>query len=389
LIVLNEETQEFYQCDYDVQKRALNLKNWEKIDLVPDNNSKLENLSFDYFNPINENEIKVKDLVNAFKLKHSEEPFKALVNESMSKKRSITQSNPRIKAISELRKVREFLQDDITEIFEDLKIKSLKEEISKKSPVQSMIGRIDFKNPISISLFEESSEKVINLTEKKQCQKRSKNVAKKVKNLWTSESFKSEFAKLIKEALASENSKEIIEKFLEQHKELLILSESDFEDLILKTVLISSDAKDANSVVEEFVSIYKDPKFQDFKDEYLERNNISEAKDEDDDEDDKEDDKEEDGDEDEDDEKKKSKKEKAEDETSIDEDTLNKFIKVFDKIKEQLKEKTLEYKYVNKLIETLEDAKIGSISEGKLKEVVDFLDSVYIKAQQEKDDQEE
>jgi hypothetical protein len=397
LIVLNEEANEFYQCEYNVQNKALNLKNWEKVELLPDNNTKLESLSFEFFNPLNENEIKVKDLVNAFKLKYSDEPFKSLINESMSKKKGITQSNAKIKAITELRKVREFLQDDIKEIMEDLKIKALKEEITKKSPIQTVVNRIDFKNPISISLFEEASEKVVNLTEKKKSKKRSMNISKKVKNLWTSESFKKEFADLIKEAVKSENSKEIIEKFLEQHKELLVLSESDFEDLILKTVLISSDAKNANSIVENFVEAYNDPKFQDFKEEYLERNKIEEGKKEGDDDDEEESDeeesdeddkKEDDGEEDKDKDKKK-KDDKKEDETSIDEDTINKFIKVFDKIKEQLKEKTLEHKYVSKLIETLEDAKIGSISEGKLKEVVDFLDSVYVKSQQEKDNEAE
>jgi hypothetical protein len=384
MVILDEEKDQFYMVDYNIKDRALNLTNWEKINLIPDNNTRLESLSNDYFNPLNEKEITINDLVGAFKLKYSSEPMKQLVNESSRIKKGIVESNAKIKAIKELRKIRSYFKDDISEILEDLKIKSLKEEITRRSPTQSMISRIDFTNSISVGLFEEKCDKPITTKAKEKNQTRSDNIKKKVKNLWTSESFKNEFDKLIKASNDAENKKQVFEKFLEQHKELLILTEQEFEDLILKTALMSSNAKDSEDIVENFVAVYKLDKFQEAKNEFIERNKlVNEAKDPDEDEDDDED---EDEDEENDKKDKKTKKEKS-DETSIDEDTINKFIKVFDKIKDQLKEKTLEHKYVSRLIESLEDAKVGSISEGKLKEIIDFLDSVYLKAKEDSDEE--
>jgi hypothetical protein len=59
------------------------------------------------------------------------------------------------------------------------------------------------------------------------------------------------------------------------------------------------------------------------------------------------------------------------------------------KIKENLEEKTMEAKYIGSFITALEDAKVGSIGEGKLKEVLDFLNSIYEQAQEVKDSEEE
>jgi hypothetical protein len=43
---------------------------------------------------------------------------------------------------------------------------------------------------------------------------------------------------------------------------------------------------------------------------------------------------------------------------------------------------------VKSFVTALEDAKVGSIGEGKLKEILDFLNSVYESANTEKDAEE-
>jgi hypothetical protein len=82
------------------------------------------------------------------------------------------------------------------------------------------------------------------------------------------------------------------------------------------------------------------------------------------------------------------KEKKAKDkETTIDEDSINRILKVMNKIKDNLEEKTLERKYIDSFIQSLEDAKVGSMSEGKLKEILDFLGSVYDQAKETKEEE--
>jgi hypothetical protein len=391
LVIIDEDTNDFYSVDYNIRNRALNLENWEKIDLLPDDKTRINELSGKLFDPTNKEEIRAGDLAEAFRLANSEGPIKQIVNESISKKKSITESNAKIKAVSELRKVRGYFKDDISEIMEDLKVQTIKEQISENSPTQSMISRIDFRRPLSVSLFEEDSDKVVNLSEKKKYKKKSKNAKKKVQNMWTSESFKQDFKDMLDLVKEMDDPTEVMEKFLEQHRELLILSETEFGDLILKTALMIGEADTADSVVEGFTGLYNSEEYTKLREEYIERNQLDgETIIEQDEEDDEEDEEDmldyEEGDETKKKTKKKKKESKDEDETTIDEDTINKLIKVFGKIQENLKEKTLERRYVENLIETLEDAKVGSISEGRLKEIVDFLDSVYSKSKEQKEE---
>ena len=389
LILIDENTNDFYSVDYNVKNRALNLEHWEKVDLTPDDKTRINELSAKLFDPVNKEEIRASDLAEAFRLANSEGPIKQIINEAISRKKSITESNPRIKAVSELRKVRGYFKDDIAEIMEDLKIQAIKSRIVENSPVQTMISKIDFNSPLSVALFEEDSDRVVNLSEKTVSKKKSKNVKMKVQNMWTSDSFKQDFRDMLEMAKELEDPSSVMEKFLEQHKELLILSETEFSDLILKTALMIGEAEISESIVDTLTGLYNSEEYTKLREDYIARNQLDDEtiSEEDDEEDmiDYEDDEE-------DEEKKKKKKEKEkkekekEDETSIDEDTINKFIKVFGKIRENLKEKTLEYRYVENLIESLEDAKVGSIAEGKLKEIIDFLDSVYVKAQEKEED---
>ena len=386
LIVVNEENENFYASDYTIKDRALNLRNWEKVDLTPDDKTRINELSERLFDPLSKEEIRAGELAEAFRLANSEGPIKQIINEALSKKKSITHSNPRIKAVSELRKVRGYFKDDISEIMEDLKVQAIKQQISENSPTQTMISKIDFTTPISVSLFEEQSDKVINLSEKKAKKTKSKNVKKKVQNMWTSESFKQDFKDMLEMAKEVDDPTGMMEKFLEQYKELLILSETEFSDLILKTALMIGEADSTETVVGVFTELYNTEEYSKLREDYIARNQLDDDTISEEGDDDMMD--YEEGDE-EDEKKKKKKKEKEkekEDETSIDEDTINRFIKVFGKIRDNLTEKTLEYRYVDNLIESLEDAKVGSIAEGKLKEIIDFLGSVYDRAKEKEED---
>jgi hypothetical protein len=377
LIILDEDNNKFYTVDYKVEDKALILANWEPIELIPDNDTRLEELSGKFFDVQNEDEIAVKDLVEAFRLKFSDEPVKELINRTALDKKSIVESNSKIKALREVRQTRALFIDDIIDIMEDPKIKALASRISENSPIQGTITSINFKQPVSVALFEESSNRVVNLSEKKKCKMRSGNVKKKVQNMWTSESFKEDIKSMIEEMTSTNDVKKVLEDFVNQHIELLILEENELEDLILKTALMIGESKKAESLSSLFKEYYNLEETKKSREEFVSRNNLSE-----------EEEKEVPAEELAADEKKPEEK-PAEKETSIDEDSINKILKVMNKIKDNLEEKTLEAKYVNSFINALEDAKVGSIGEGKLKEIVDFLNSIYEQAQEEKDSEEE
>lgn len=385
IIVLDEETEQFYSVSYNVEGRALNLSNWEKINVIPDDKTRLEDLAESYFDPTNQMEIRNKDLVEAFRLRYSNEPFRRLINQAAMEKRSIVESNSKIKALKELRKVREEFADDIASVMEDQKIKTLASAVNENSPTQHMITRINFKQPISVSLFEENSDKVINLSEKKKKKINAGNVRKKVKNLWTSESFKEDLKEAVKKLDESDEEVKILESFFSNHSEILVLEENEIEDLILKTALMIGESKNAEQLTQLMRDYYKLDEIQESRKNYLSRNMLTEAEAEGDaGGGDFEFDEEPEGEEGVEDTEAKPKKDK---ETSIDEDSINKFIKLLNQIKEKLEEKTIQRRLVEKFVQALEDAKVGSISEGKLKEIVDFLSAIYKDAKESQEEE--
>jgi hypothetical protein len=376
LIVLDEENDRFFSVDYAIEsvnkhEKALLLKTWEPINFIADNESRLDQLAEEFFDPTSQKEITVGKLVEAFKMKFADEPLKRLLNRTSCEKKVMRESVEKIKALKEIRDVREYFADDIIDIIEDPKIASLYMRISENAPVQSTLSRVDFKSPLSVSLFSESSGKIVNMSEAKKMKKRSMNVKQKVMNsTWTSESFKNDFKVFLNELAEADDAKNVIDNFVKQHVEITILETDELEDLILKTALMIGESMKADSVVTLFKEYYSLDEFQALRDEFIARNNITEdgmmTTEEPVEEEEEE--------------------EKSAKETSIDEDSINKILKVLNKINENLKEKTLESRFIKGFVSSLEDAKVGSISEGKLKEILDFLTSIYEEA---KSDEEE
>jgi hypothetical protein len=266
---------------------------------------------------------------------------------------------------------------------EDSKIRTMYSQINEDSPTQGSITLVDFRTPLSVAIMEEESRKVINISERKKSKVRSGNIKKKVNNMWTSESFKQDVKKLIESLSDAEDAQELMEKFINQHVEILVLKENEFEDLILKTALMIGESQKADSLVDIFKDFYALEETKNSRKQFLERNSLNE-------EDEGGEDVELDVDVDvEDDEEEiKGNGKKKDKETTIDEDSINKILKVMNKIKENLEEKSMESKYVESFISALEDAKVGSIGEGKLKEILDFLNSIYEQAKNEKDSEE-
>jgi hypothetical protein len=182
---------------------------------------------------------------------------------------------------------------------------------------------------------------------------------------------------MVVEMANSEEPKEVLEKFVGQYKELLILEEAELADLILKTTLMIDEAAKADSLVDLFSEYYQLDEAQELKEEFINRNNLLEAEDEESAEMPSEEEEAEEGEE----------GEEEKKETSIDEDSINKIVKVLNKIRDNLEDKSMEAKYVDAFVDALEDAKVGSVSEGKLKEILDFLLSIHEKAKESKEEE--
>lgn len=391
LIVLDENNEQFYAVDYTVENRALNMTNWDPIKVQPDDQSRIEDLAEGYFDPLNEQPIRSRELVEAFMLKYSNEPFRRLVNQASIEKKSIVESNSRIKALKQLRKARGQFAEDIADIMEDQKIQTISSSVFESSPVQNTISRVDFRSPLSVSIFEEKSDRVINLSEKQKTKMRASNIKKKIKNMWTSESFKEDLKELMAEMAEADEALPVLESFMDNHREVLVLSESELEDLVLKTTLMIGEAQRSDGLTQLFKEYYNLSETQAIREDYIARNMINEAEGEGDADagyefDDEKTDDESDVDVKVNSDEKETNK-KSEKETTIDEDSINRILKVMNKIKESLEEKTLERKYVDSFIQSLEDAKVGSMSEGKLKEILDFLGSVYDQAKEAKEEE--
>lgn len=362
LIILETKNDEFYVVDYKIENNKLTLSNWEKINIIPDDQTKIEELAEKIFDTDLNEEIKVGEIVEAFKLKYGNENIKKLINKTVLEKQQIIERDFRIKSLHKLMGLNEEFSYEIGEIINDQKLNAIKE--SFVNPVQNIISTIDFKSPVSVYLFEDENDKKINVSRRKITKKTTENVKKKVSNLWTSETFKKDFIDLT----LSENLGDGVLRFIDDHKEILVLNEQELEDLILKTSIISGKA----NLSEKMITLFKEAcEYYDqnkIKDEYI-KNLLEEA------------------------EKKADQSDEEdvsdqEEEITIDEASLNKIIKVMNKIKSKLDENSHERKYVEEFVKSLEDAKIGSIKEGKLKEVLDFLSVVYEKSTK-KDGEEE
>lgn len=374
LIVLDESDDKFYSVKYEIKDKALCLNDWEPVNLIADNDSRLESLAEMYFDPTGKEEITKEILVEAFKLKFADEPVRRLLNTTCKEKKSMVESIDRIKALKEVRNAREYFTDDIADIVEDAKIQAVYTKISESAPVQGTLAKIDFKSPLSVSLFEEGSDKAINLSERKKCAMRSYNIKKKVANEWTSDSFREDFKKLVDDMAKAEDAKKLLEDFVKQHVEITILEANELEDLILKTALMIGEAAKSDGLVELFRELHDLDEIKEMRDDFISRNNISEEGEVEEPMEEPESPEGEDKD------KGKKAEKKGPKETTIDEDSINKILKVLNKIQGSLKDKTMESRYIKSFVSALEDAKVGSISEGKLKEILDFLTSIYEQA---------
>jgi len=174
-----------------------------------------------------------------------------------------------------------------------------------------------------------------------------------------------------------ELGKNAVLNFLDENKELFLLKDNLFEELITKTTLMLGEG-DTDAVVSIFKKIFESKEgrlmrtlfFREnqIDEERLERiNTIVEQGDEIDPDDDM-----------------ASEPVDKEAGNDLDSEEVNKILDIFKKIKKQLETDSPESEYVNSLISALDSAKVKGIEDSKMKEIIDFLSSAQAPEKEEK-----
>lgn len=385
LIVLDEETNNLYLCDYNMSEDyILEMSNFQPIQLVENDGEYFDQVVEDYFDVQNDNKVTVDDLYDGFKLKFKDES-EGIIREAKDNKNRRIQENSRIRAIKKARLARNIFEDEIRVLLEEPFIKhmTVKSE-TRPDNIPSSLNKVNFtfdSGEIKVNTDPgKPSDDMITLKDNTNVMDAMKNVASKISNKWKSDAFRKRFEEMMDKILATESieyGKNSVINFLKENKELFLLKKNLFEELITKTSLMYGET-DVDNVLGSFNKIMSLRECKEMKKDFLAKNSITEEdveninnKIEDNDVADMDSDK-----------KDSDKLKSPDDKTSIDSEDLKKIVSILGKIKNQLDDDSMENSYVTNLISSLEGIEIDN---SKMKEVIDFLSSVETK----KDDDEE
>lgn len=387
LILLDEENDELFLCNYLYENGILTMRDFEKISLTENDDNYLDEVVADYFNVDSEKKITVEDLMTGFSLKFKNQSTSIFTEAKDRKYRKIMESS-RIRAIKKAREARNMFEGEIKKLLEEPFVQhvSLKVDQSKNS-IPTALNRVTFKpsyGEIKVNTdIGGPAKQLITLKDNTNVMDAMKTVAANVSKKWMSDTFRTKFERMINKILATESielGKTAILEFLEENKELFLLKKDLFEELITKTALMHGET-DTDELVEAFEKIMKTKEGRLMKSEFLKKNGLTEEKileintlleqgDEMD----------------------ADLEAPVEDEpskeaaASVASEDVKKIVDILGKIKKQLEDDSPEAEYVGGLISSLEGL---DIEDSKMKEVIDFLSSVEAPKEEDKEKEEE
>lgn len=384
LILLDEEKNELFLCNYLYENGILTMRNFEQISLTENDDSYLDEVVADYFDVDSEKKVTVEDLMTGFNLKYKNESTSIFTEAKDRKYRKIMESS-RIRAIKKARDARNIFQEEIKSLMEEPFMQHLTLKVDQaKNNVPAALNKVTFKpsyGEISVNTdIGGPSQNMITLKDNTNVMDAMKTVAVNVSKKWTSETFRSKFEKMINKILATESmelGKNAMLTFLEENKELFLLKKDLFEELITKTALMYGET-DTDELVEAFEKVMKTKEGRSMKNDFLKKNGLTEEKiaeintliEQ--------------GDEMEMDDMPEEPSKEAT--SSVESEDVKKIVDILGKIKKQLEDDSPESEYVSGLISSLEGL---DIEDSKMKEVIDFLSSVETPKQKEDDEDEE
>lgn len=387
LIVLDEANEDLYLCDYTFENGVLGLLNFEEIGLTENDDSYLDEVVEKYFDLDDDEPISLSQLKTGFDLKFKNESKSIFMEAKDLKARKIMES-PRIRALKGVRRVRDLFAEDIQNLMEEPFMQHLDQKlynpnIASQETVGRDLNKVTFKHPYPIFVNTEQgkeTKELIKLKDDTNAMDAMKNLAGHLSDKWKSDSFRKKFERMINQIIQTESielGKNAVLNFLDENKELFLLKDNLFEELITKTTLMLGEG-DTDSIVAIFKKIFESKEgrlmrtlfFREngINEEKLERiNTIVEAGEDDMEGDDLE-----------------AAPVDKDVSNDLDSEEVNKILDIFKKIKKQLEADSPESEYVNGLIAALDSAKVKGIEDSKMKEIIDFLSSANAPEKEEK-----
>lgn len=394
LIVLDEDREDFYLCDYVFENNVLSMKNFELIGLTENDDAYLDQVTEKYFDLDDDEPITIGEMMTGVNLKFKNNN-RQIFNEAKDRKYRKIMESPRIRAIKRAREVRDLFVEDIKRLMEEDFMGKLQFKVDgdQKDSVPATLNKVKWNSPYPITVNTEQGKPVnlIKIKDDANVMDAMTNLASHLSDKWKSDSFRGKFEKMVKDILATESvelARTAVLNFLDENKELFLLKKELFEELITKTTLMVGEG-DSDTVVKIFESIVDSKPGRMMKRKFFKENNLNEEKiaeinrlaeeDElpapssmDSDEDDSDDDM------------------SAEEPTSdLDTEEVNKIIDIFKKIVKQLESDSPEAEYVQGLISSLDSAKVKGIEDSKMKEIIDFLSSAKAPKEEAEEEDEE
>lgn len=374
LVVLDEKKKDFYLADYVFENNVLTMHNFSPIELIENDGAYLEEAVSRYFDLDDETQITTGDLMTGFKLKFKNESS-SLFSEACDRKSKKVISNPRIRAIKKARKARDMFKEDIDNLMEEPFMKHLTLKVqNSEDAIPTALNTVAWNTSYPISVNTDiggPADELITLRDNTNVMDAMKGVALKISDKWKNDAFRSKFADMIGKIVQTESvelAKTAVLNFLDENKELFLLKDAKFNELITKTTLMLGEGN-TDPVLQIFGNIMESKKGRAMKAEYFRKYNITEET-----------------------------LDQIESETDVasdnipadnttkgigndlDDEAVDKVISIFKKIRDAMKEKgteTPEYDYMSSIIDSLKSFKeSGTDSDSVMKDVVDFLNNV-------------
>lgn len=387
LMILDEEHDELFLCNYLYENGVLTMRNFEKVTLTENDENYLDEVVADYFDVDSEKKVTVEDLMTGFSLKFKNDSH-SIFTEAKDRKYRKIQESSRIRAIKRAREARNMFEEEIKSLLEEPFLQHISMKVDQaKDSVPAALNKVTFKptyGDIKVNTdIGGPAKELITLKDNTNVMDAMKKVAVKVSQKWTSDAFRGKFEKMINKILASESmelGKDAMLSFLDENKELYLLKRDLFEELITKTALMYGET-DTEELVEAFEKVMKTKEGRAMKNDFLKRNGLNEEKIA----------------------EINALVEQGEDEldtdismddepskeatSSVESEDVKKIVDILKKIGKQLEDDSPEAEYVGGLVSSLEGL---DIEDSKMKEVIDFLSSVETpKEDEEEEDDEE
>ncbi len=372
LILLDEKKKDLYLADYVYENNVLTMHNFQSIELSENDGAYLEEAVSRYFDLDDESPISTSDLMTGFRLKFKNESS-SIFSEACDRKSKKRVQKPRIGAMHKARKARDMFAEDIKSLMEEPFMKHLSLKVQNdQDSIPTALNTVAWNSPYPISVNTDiggPADDLITLRDNTNVMDAMKGLALKISEKWKNDSFRAKFSDMISKIVQTESvelAKTAVLNFLDENKELFLLKDGMFNELITKTTLMLGEGN-TEPVLQIFQNIMESKRGRMMKNEYFQKYNITEES---------------------------LDQINSEAETSdenipadtskgigndLDDEAVDKVISVFKKIGEAMKEKgkeTPEYDFVSGIIESLKSFKeSGTDSDAVMKDVVDFLNN--------------